>query len=240
MRLVLVKSIFMRLVRTAQKQLETLKLKMKESVDKEKFIPKINQQAKRLRDASKDKDDILGRMKDREKERYKAVVPVDKHVRQDNETQRDFLVRTGKITPFDHVHVQQPEKNVILPGSAGQMSHQDLHAPSHKAVQQSSTTLKRKWSQEEEDDDYQDAAVLEDDEDEYQQDGFVDDDDNLDDEEQTNRRASRKLDEIYDDDGSEMNYRKRLQDWVHNRKIMRYQKAHVSAFIFPDCHILKS
>ncbi|CAO0789711.1 unnamed protein product [Mucor circinelloides] len=216
-------------IETAQKQLETLKLKMKESVDKEKFIPKINQQAKRLRDASKDKDDILGRMKDREKERYKAVVPVDKHVRQDNETQRDFLVRTGKITPFDHVHVQQPEKNVILPGSAGQMSHQDLHAPSHKAVQQSSTTLKRKWSQEEEDDDYQDAAVLEDDEDEYQQDGFVDDDDNLDDEEQTNRRASRKLDEIYDDDGSEMNYRKRLQDWVHNRKIMRYQKAHEDA-----------
>lgn len=221
--------------RAAQKQLEVLKLKMKESMDKDKFTPKINQQAKRLRDASKDKDDILDRMKGREKERYKATVPVDKNARQDDETQRDFLVRTGKITPFDHLpqyHAKQREKDVIFPGSASQMSHQDLHAPSHKAEQPSSS-LKRKWSQndDDEDDEYTDTVVMdEDDEDEYRQDGIVDEEDNdLDDQEQTSsKRASRKLDEIYDDDGSEMNYRKRLQDWTHNRKIMRYQKTHVS------------
>ncbi|KAL0145871.1 DNA dependent ATPase [Mucor lusitanicus] len=228
-------------IEAAQRQLETLKLKMKESLDKDKFTPKINQQAKRLRDANKDKDDILGRMKDREKQRYKAVVPVDKNVRQDDETQRDFLVRTGKITPFDHLpqyQAKQREKNVIFPGSAGQMSHQDLHAPSHKAEQpSSSSSLKRKLSQydddnDDDDDEYTDTTRMdEDDEDEYRQDDFLDEDDtNLDDEEQTsNKRASRKLDEIYDDDGSELNFRKRLQDWVHNRKIMRYQKAHEDA-----------
>ncbi|GAN09141.1 conserved hypothetical protein [Mucor ambiguus] len=225
-------------IETAQNQLETLKLKMKESADKEKFIPKINQQAKRLRDASKDKDDILGRMKDREKERYKAMVPVDKNARQDDETQRDFLVRTGKITPFDHLpqyHVKQREKDVIFPGSAGQMSHQDLHAPSHKAEQPStsSSSLKRKLSQNADDDDeYTDTTMMdENDEDEYRQDGFIDEDStDLNDEEQaSNKRVSRKLDEIYDDDGSKMNYKKRLQDWIHNRKIMRYQKTHEDA-----------
>ncbi|KAK4517380.1 uncharacterized protein ATC70_000715 [Mucor velutinosus] len=227
-------------IEATQKQLETLRLKMKESLDKDKFIPKINQQAKRLRDASKDKDDILGRMQDREKERYKAVVPVDRNARQDDETQRDFLVRTGKITPFDHLpqyHAKQREKDVVFPGSVGQMSHQDLHAPSHKAEQPSTSSsyLKRKLSQNGDDDDeYTDTAMVdEDDEDEYRQDGVLDEDDNLDDEEQTSsKRASRKLDEIYNDDGSEMNYRKRLQDWIHNRKIMRYQKTHEDAINF--------
>lgn len=219
--------------RTAQKQLDGLKLKMKESLDKEKFIPKINQHAKKLRDANRDKDDILGRMKDREKERYKAVVPVDKNVRQDDETQRDFLVRTGKITPFDNLpeyHINQREKDVIFPGS-GQMSHQNLHVPIHKAEQPStsaSTPLKRKLNQD--DDDYNDAITTEDDEDEYQEEGESEND-SVDGEEHGKNRAFKKLDEIYDDDGSELNYRKRLQDWTHNRKIMRYQKTHVKAMI---------
>ncbi|CEP17812.1 hypothetical protein [Parasitella parasitica] len=217
-------------IEAAQKQLDGLRLKMKESTDKEKFIPKINLQAKKLRDASKDKDDIMHRMKDREKQRYKAVVPVDKNTRQDDETQRDFLVRTGKITPFDHLpeyHINKQETNVIFPGSATRMSHQDLHAPIHKAGQ-SSARLKRKVSPEKDEDDYRDASTIEDDENQSMEDEDEEYDD-LDEEGYTRKRTIRKLDEIYDDDGLEINYRKRFQDWIHNRKIMRYQKNNEDA-----------
>ncbi|KAI8645959.1 SNF2 family N-terminal domain-containing protein [Parasitella parasitica] len=217
-------------IEAAQKQLNGLKLKMKESADKEKFISMINQQTRKLRDASKDKDDILGRIKDREKQRYKVVLPVNKNARQDDETQRDFLVRTGKITPFDHLpeyHSKQQGNNAIFPGSATQMSHQDLHAPVHKAGQ-SSAPLKRKFSLEKDDDDYRIDTTIENDEDQFQEDGN-EEYDSLDEEGYIRKRSIRKLDDIYDDDGSEMNYIKRLQDWVHNRKIMRYQKNNEDA-----------
>lgn len=206
--------------RIAQKQLDSLKLKLKESLDKEKLLPKITQQAKRLRLATQDEQDILNRMNDREHERLKSITPVDRNLRQDNETQRDYLVRTGKITPF------MPDQNVIkrydteatantvLPGS---MSHMNLHAPIH-------TATKRK-------------RVISDDEDSWHGDDDNDDEFALDDTTldsgdedvlaQKKKYSVKKLDEIYDDDGSEKNYKKRLNDWILNRKIMRYQATHV-------------
>jgi DNA excision repair protein ERCC-6 len=225
-----------------------LKVKLKESIDKEKLLPKITEQAKKLRDATQDEKDIIERMKDRERERLRTVSPLDKNARQDNETQRDYLVRTGKITPFDHLpeathrtrqYNTEATSNSVFPGSGhNDMSHKNLYAPSHRATiaSSSSTSTQRKRKlDDEEDDDFQDS-LAEDDEDEYklvnvdEEDGSIlldsgDEDVLLADKK---KHVVRKLDEIYNDDGSEMNYRKRLNDWVHNRKIMRYQVTHVN------------
>jgi DNA excision repair protein ERCC-6 len=215
------------LSRAAQSQLDLLKSKLKQSLDKEKILPKITQQAKRLHDATRDQKDILHRIKERERERYKANAPIDMNVRQDNETQRDFLVRTGKITPFDHLpeyhvkkHDTEATANTVFPGTGHDMSHTNLYAPSHYAAESSSTSLKRKL----EDDEY-----IEDDQDQDEpsvDDLILDDDD---DELVLKKPVIQKLDEIYEDDGSEANYQKRLNDWIHNRRIMRYRATHVIA-----------
>ncbi|RCI03157.1 hypothetical protein CU098_000671, partial [Rhizopus stolonifer] len=103
-------------------------------------------------------------------ERQQASVSLSQDQKQANETQRDYLVRTGKITPFD---TNVSDHSVVFPGSGHVMSHQDLHVPSHKA------TLKPK-----------------------------------------------PLDETYEDDGSEEHYQKRLDDWIYQRKTMRYRVTH--------------
>lgn len=249
------------LLRVAQKQLDTLKLKLKESIDKEKLLPKITEQAKKLRNATQDEKDILGRMKDRERERLRSIAPLDKNARQDDETQRDYLVRTGKITPFDHLpeaatpsrttsrkYDTEATSNSIFPGSGhNNMSHKNLHAPSHKAAavvtskaSQQKQKRKRKLADEDEDDDFNDEeqAADEDEEDEFRLDNDEEEEDgsivldsgdgDLLKTDAKKRHTVKKLDEIYNDDGSELNYKKRLNDWVHNRKIMRYQVTHVN------------
>jgi DNA excision repair protein ERCC-6 len=214
----------------AQKQLDVLKSKLKESIDQEKILPKITQQAKRLHDATRDRNDILHRIKERERERCKVKTPIDMNQRQDNETQREFLVRTGKITPFDHLpeyhvkkHHTEATANPIFPGTGHGMSHKNLHAPSHYAAESSALStapLKRKL----EEDEYNEDEDDDEDYNDLKDDLILDEDDQ---ELVTKKPIVKKLDEIYDDDGSEVNYQKRLSDWIHNRKIMRYQVTHV-------------
>lgn len=232
-------------VRAAQKQLKTLKENLKKSNDTEKLMPKITEQARRLRNATQDEKDIVGRIEDREKERLKAVKSLDENARQDNETQRDYLVRTGKITPFSHMpeathqtkhYNTEATANPVFPGSSHGdiMSHKNLHAPVHTAVD---ATLSRKRKLESDSDDGlytndDDGNVGSNDEDVE----YLDDEEDitaldLDDEDgmfvNKKKKEIRKLDEMYDDDGSEANYQKRLDDWIRNRKIMRSQVTHV-------------
>lgn len=191
----------------AQKQLDSLKLKLKKEPNQEKLLLKITEQVKKLRDATQDERDILDRIKERQ------VGPMDKNSRKKEETQREYLVRTGKITPFSNLSESSSKQydtdataNTVFPGS---MSHQNLHAPVHTA------TLKRKVSMMDED--------TEDSGDEFTLDSANDSDDEYTiDEDVIKKRTPKKLDEIYDDDGSEMNYQKRLIEWIQNRKVMRH------------------
>lgn len=218
--------------------MDTLKLKLKESQNEEKLLPKITQQAKRLRDATRDKNDILHRMQDRERERYKSVTPVNINTKQDNETQRDFLVRTGKITPFDHLpesdikkHDTEATANLIFPGTGHGMSHKNLHAPNHYAAEPSTSSalLKRKM----EDDEY-----IADEDDHNDEDDLILDE--SDEEIVTKKHVVKKVDQVYKDDGSEMSYQKRLNDWIHNRKIMRYRATHVDSYLLRVLTVLRT
>lgn len=210
-------------------------------------MPKVTEQAKKLRNATQDEKDILERMKDREMERKKATAPIDKNSKRSDETQREYLVRTGKITPFSHTPEETHQtrqyntdatNNSIFPGSGQGMSHKNLHAPSHFA-ETSTTPTKRKItviSDDENDDDAEFQLKNEEEEDEYkleeEEETVLEDDSDLD---VKKKRVIQKLDEIYDDDGSEAKYQKRLDDWIHNRKIMRYQVTHIIPF---DVYIL--
>ncbi|KAI9343810.1 SNF2 family N-terminal domain-containing protein [Pilaira anomala] len=212
----------------AQKQLETLKIKLKESLDKEKLTSKITEQANKLRNATQDEKDILSRLKDRENERLKLIKPMDKNAKQENETQREYLIRTGKVTPFSNLPQETHQtklydtkatSNTVFPGSGHMMSHQHLHAPQHQI-----TSNKRKVSSsDEEDDEYKDDE--EEEEEEEEESTLLDSDDEFDLSDKK-KRSVKKLDEIYDDDGSETNYQKRLNDWIQQRQIMRNQVTH--------------
>lgn len=213
--------------RLAQKQLETLKIKLKESLDKEKLLSKVTEQANKLRNATQDEKDILSRLEDRENERLKLIKPMDKNAKQENETQREYLIRTGKVTPFSNLPQETHQtklydtnatSNTVFPGSGHMMSHQHLHAPQHQI-----TNNKRKVpSSDEEDDEYKDEE-----EEEEEESTLLDSDDEFDLSDKK-KRSVKKLDEIYDDDGSETNYQKRLNDWIQQRQIMRNQVTHVS------------
>lgn len=182
---------------------------------------------KRLRDATQDKTDILSRIKEREEAR--THTPADENKKQKNETQREFLIRTGKINPFDQVSTEQQattssRSNYIYPGTmqADTMSHQNLHVPSHKAID---TILpsKRKVTDDNSDEDYKEDTQPKEDNEEHQEDEYLDEDDLP---SSNQKHIVKKLDEIYEDDGSEVFYKKRLNDWIHNRKIMRYRVTH--------------
>ncbi|MBM6387294.1 MAG: DEAD/DEAH box helicase [Paenibacillus sp.] len=217
--------------RAAQKQLDTLKLKLNESLDKEKLTTKITQQATKLRNAVQDEKDILARLQDRKDERLKSTLPADKkNTRQENETQREFLIRTGKVTPFSNlpetklydttITSSSAAFNTVFPGSGhSTMSHQNLHTPHHQV------TNKRKISSSDEEDD-----TYIDEEDDYTEETILlDDDDEL---FERKKHSLKKLDEIYNDDGSESNYQKRLTDWIQQRQIMRNQVTHEADEIF--------
>ncbi|KAI8378590.1 SNF2 family N-terminal domain-containing protein [Blakeslea trispora] len=217
-------------ISAAQKQLDNLKMKMKDNLDKERWMPKITEQAQKLRNATQDKKDIIERMKDRHSERERALRPPSQNEKQINETQRDYLVRTGKITPFEQTlppqHLTNHEvssSNTIFPGTENQMSHQHLHVPNHKASDLVASRSKRKLAQYSDEDD--DGEYKESD-DTVDEDEYMEEDEDLDDTEGNQKHKIRKLDEIYEDDGLEQYYRKRLDDWIHNRRIMRYRVTH--------------
>ncbi|CEI91751.1 hypothetical protein RMCBS344292_06032 [Rhizopus microsporus] len=200
----------------AQEQLDKLKIKLKETDNVDKLIPKINEHTKKLREATRDEKDIVNRMKDRERRRM-AVPPTiaTTSERQMDETQREYLIRTGKITPFSKLSEDQhkatitEESALALPGSryAEPISHQNLHAPIHQA--EGIKPERRKKRQREEDDEYELSEEEEEDEE--------------------RKHTVPKLDEIYEDDGNESNYKHRLREWILNRNMMRYRTTHEEA-----------
>ncbi|KAG0175755.1 hypothetical protein DFQ29_007055 [Apophysomyces sp. BC1021] len=94
-------------IEAAQKQLTALKSKLKDQVikDKDQILLKINEQAARLSSATKDKEEIMKRVEDREIARTKSTFDTTTKTteKQDDESYREYLIRTGKITPFSQL-----------------------------------------------------------------------------------------------------------------------------------------
>ncbi|KAI9249004.1 hypothetical protein BY458DRAFT_44017 [Sporodiniella umbellata] len=107
---------------SAQEQLQKLKTKLKESTGNDRLLSRINTETKRMREADRDEKDIIARIRSLEKAReaQKLDSSNEKHI---NESQRDYLIRTGKITPFTNT---LEENNIILPGSQHTYTYQNL------------------------------------------------------------------------------------------------------------------
>ncbi|ORY92326.1 SNF2 family N-terminal domain-domain-containing protein [Syncephalastrum racemosum] len=114
-----------------------------------KLLPKIDEQLARLRAAQRDKGDIERRMAERQKIRNKDSGQEDTNERRENESQRDFLIRTGKITPFAQLPDDEEDiegssqgdseprsSKVFLPGSGGIT----VHAKSRKRARPASSS----------------------------------------------------------------------------------------------------
>ncbi|ORX56439.1 hypothetical protein DM01DRAFT_326822, partial [Hesseltinella vesiculosa] len=209
----------------AEDKLKKLKSKLKDTVsltEKKRLSTKVNEQATLLGSARRDEADILQRIKDRQKaEELDAEHDMNK--RQSNETQREFLIRTGKITPFasvpDSVNDEPVAVPVTLPGSAG-MSHQFLKRPS--AVTDTATTsagrarandndddLFHRWQQSkltkqkpprkaDSNDEYEDDEVSQDEQDLSEGDDAMDLDN---DDEPDIPKTAKELEELFADDG---------------------------------------
>ncbi|CDH59745.1 dna repair and recombination protein rad26 [Lichtheimia corymbifera JMRC:FSU:9682] len=104
----------------ARKQLEKLQRelgdKVLNSASQERLLTKINIQTSRLQNLDRDENDILTRMRDREKSQGEFVSD-PKHPA--NETRREFLIRTGKITPFTELSEIEKGSDEHIPTSWG-------------------------------------------------------------------------------------------------------------------------
>ncbi|KAI9274509.1 hypothetical protein BDA99DRAFT_241030 [Phascolomyces articulosus] len=271
----------------AQKQLSELKSKLKEitaPTQRERLLTRINEQATRLHENTKDEKEILERMRDRDYARKQSTSDkvLDKNQRQDGESLRDFLIRTGKITPFDPLpqNGESSSSNVLenqsgslfLPGSSGSLVprrdikgtkriHEGSHSEEEEEEEEStddndgddndgddddgeyvepvrnraaakvfvnqkitsaSTKSKGKKRRTASDDEYEASEGGEDyDEAMYSAEEEGDDED-------TNLEKRKAFEELMQDDGREATYQKRLDEWIHERKLMRSQIETVS------------
>ncbi|KAG2174127.1 hypothetical protein INT43_004147 [Umbelopsis isabellina] len=168
-----------RLVKTAkeidaaQKLLRSLKNRMNEKTmstfEKDRVLAKINEQAVRLRNAKKDEREIKERMADREKlARSTNSQAIHENQRGVNESEREFLIRTGKITPFARMSGLEKSQNAVdeetnltekaIETTLSDRSHRDLRRKSYQdflpkpstvakvSIQNRSTKRKRRRS----------------------------------------------------------------------------------------------
>ncbi|GAB5590463.1 DNA repair protein rhp26 [Umbelopsis nana] len=144
-----------RLVKTAkeidaaQKLLTSLKKRMNERAmtvtERERVLAKINEQAVRLKNAKRDELEINERIRDRENlTRSTSSRAIQQNQRGANESEREFLIRTGKITPFAKISGLERTSHPIAPGAAysdaatgvisHDRSHRDLRRKSYQDI----------------------------------------------------------------------------------------------------------
>ncbi|KAM3583284.1 DNA repair protein rhp26 [Umbelopsis sp. WA50703] len=131
----------------AQKLLASLKKRMNEksmsTFEKDRVLAKINEQVVRLRNAKKDEREIKERMEDRKKlARSTNSQAIHENQRGVNESEREFLIRTGKITPFARMSGLEKSQNAVdedvtITGQAldivsSDRSHRDLRRKSYQ------------------------------------------------------------------------------------------------------------
>src|SRR5271156_4605173 len=182
-------------------------------------------------------------MADRHKERH-ADTDVDQSLRQADETQREYLIRTGKITPFSRISgIERDAGEEELEATfEEQRSHQFLRAPGFDSGTTTTATtsgtssdldgtdedpsprkrkrLVRPKRVKAEDEDYEYAQAheeeLEDDEDNLL---LPHDEDEDDEDAPTSRKKKDDLSNI--DDGNEQHYLQRIKKWVEKRAAAR-------------------
>ncbi|KAL0084706.1 SNF2 family N-terminal domain-containing protein [Phycomyces blakesleeanus] len=244
-------------IEAAQKQLAILKLKLKDktltSLEKDGLVPQFNKQAARLRAAKSDEEDILNRLKEREEERIRSASgeTVNKNLRRHDETQKEYLIRTGKITPFakeadfenDIQSSSSGPSAPSLPGSEGHpMAFKHTVEPSFISNTDESVNVPKdtfpdlynfaeKNTQKQKaisDDEY--GASEEENENEDEDEPYINEE-NIEDEDayndlkqrRKNKKAEDSIRDLFEDDGNEAHYQKRLKRWLQARKTTIYR-----------------
>ncbi|KAI8883343.1 hypothetical protein K501DRAFT_219421, partial [Backusella circina FSU 941] len=149
------------------------------------------------------------------------------------ESMREYLIRTGKIMPFDTTTATSSV------GMTQGLSHTNLNTPHHALTRDNEDNEEEEESEmddsdhdknnDSDSDEYipeSNEKIANDDDDDYDDD-IID----VDEEDDGKKKRIAKLDESYTDDGIKANYDKRLREWVQNRRIARHQLA------FPDMTI---
>ncbi|KAI8098665.1 SNF2 family N-terminal domain-containing protein [Halteromyces radiatus] len=140
--------------------------------------------------------------------------------RQADETQKDYLIRTGKITPFATLSDIQDQTSVDHSKVVNVKKEDETEIESHWRQ----SIRKQKQKKTDDDDDYvMTDEDEENDDDQYQQDEM--DLDQIDEDMTMSTRTRKEIEQIYEDDGNDTNYQNRLQDWVYNRKLLRYRET---------------
>ena len=189
-------------------------------------------------------------MTEREKERQMDATDHSLQTRQARETQREFLIRTGKITPFSRMSGLERgqgdagEEELATMLEAKEMrSHQFLRAPGFESATSgaTSTTSVTSGSSDIETDDVPRTRkrkrlvrpdrtdVKADSDDDYAQihEEELDDEDGLllqsaDDDDEDSPRSRKKRDDLSNlDDGNERHYLDRLEKWSQKRSTAR-------------------
>ncbi|KAI8583675.1 hypothetical protein K450DRAFT_268262 [Umbelopsis ramanniana AG] len=245
----------------AQKNLTSLKKRMNERVmtttERDGVLAKINEQAARLRNARQDESDILARIKERHRlARSTNSQAIQQNQRGVNESEREFLIRTGKITPFAKMSglektSHQNESGVEYSETGVETvthgrSHRDLRRKSYQDIIPTSTASqdikktkrKRRRSstpsspEDESGSDFSPEVQSDEDDDEFTsgQEGkspLLEDEDLITDD--MDEKAPIEQDGqviAIQDDGKEAVFQERLYQWALGRKILRYKLQH--------------
>ncbi|KAF7729838.1 hypothetical protein EC973_003572 [Apophysomyces ossiformis] len=210
-----------KVIEDTQKQLTALKSKLKDQAikDRDQLLLKVNEQATRLSNANKDKEEITKRMKDREVGRTKSVSETNSinTEKQEDESYREYLIRTGKITPFSNVsHLEKipmsSSSGATLPGSDTLLrNYMEDHSnlTTHTSTAEEIVGRKRRTPmpsvskrKERSDDDYE-MSEAEDDESESIS---TVSESASEDESEIRGKTLQNLEKMFEDDGNEANY----------------------------------
>ncbi|KAG2223240.1 hypothetical protein INT45_006121, partial [Circinella minor] len=240
-------------------------------VDQNVLENKIMAQASRLSNARKDEHEIKERMEDRDQARKQSASDkvLDKNQRQEGESLRNFLIRTGKITPFDSLPQNAESstasssainrsESLFLPGSSGSLiPRRDLKGsrPIPETSDSEAEEEEEETPDDQDDEDYVEpvqaraeaksfvnrkiiatkqkskgkkrktTATTSTSDEEYETppEEIGDEDDTMDSAEEEEGEKKSALYELMQDDGRESIYQKRLNEWIHERKLMRSQ-----------------
>ncbi|KAF8466460.1 SNF2 family N-terminal domain-containing protein [Kalaharituber pfeilii] len=228
---------------------DRLEKRTTEPDEKHHINEQIESISKKIVRLDRDIESINDRIRDRNQSEAEneALNPVSSG-RRPNESQREFLIRTGKITPFAKVPANE-EEDVEVPRRQSTMdelmSHQNLRvpgfAPEHAFEEETETSQPKKRRRlrkaagvgvkgkeaREDDEDYDAESAVDEDDEEMELEEFEDD---YSEAEERRRRKSKKRKTVTEnrseeigalDDGNEKQYQARLKRWIEGRKKAR-------------------
>ncbi|KAI7868322.1 SNF2 family N-terminal domain-containing protein [Spinellus fusiger] len=238
-------------IELAQKKLAQLKLRIKDNLstsEKDEFLPLLNEQTHLLRSAKSDEKDILQRIKKRKEARNSDVRTADKNHKRTNETHKEYLIRTGKMTPFakpfnEDIQDSDPS-GVVIPGSQVHLLSQltvdplslsiiidqdslyNIEAPSATGYDKGGSSKRKHLSEDEYTASESEEDILEiSKEDKYEESESESEEyekagSKVSSHYKNKGKATAKLHDLLQDDGNDAHYKKRLNEWTHERKTL--------------------